>query len=138
MILLQSPKGIFIFFDYAVVFLAIIANIIVLHAVVASRIGLSGYRRFLISLTLSDLYICFVNVLTFCYQIWMLYSTTSSAEKCGANFLRALQLAGFFANLLNLCGMSVDHFVGIFYPMQYRYVSFTLSKAIYLNIISSK
>ena len=34
-------------------------------------------------------------------------------HRVGAHLARSLQLTGYIANLLNLSGMSIDHYVGI-------------------------
>ena len=120
---MQSSIPIFLqwldFIDAVVVLLAIVANCMVLYAVSQSDLSLPGHRRFLISLSAGDLYMCFVNVLTLCYIFGTTYGQENSQlsktllSSCSANLLRTLKLAGFLTNLLNLCGMSLDHMIGI-------------------------
>ena len=86
-----------------------------METVIRVRFGLSGYRRFLISLIASDLYICFINIITFCLPL-----AGSLLDKCTADLIRILQIIGFIVNLLNLCAMTVDHFMGIVHPLRYR------------------
>ena len=120
----NTPKGYFLYFDYCVVAIAIVVNIFMLVAVIRARITLVGYKLFLISLTTSDIYVCLVNIFSMIYQAItqqkFVRDRVSSFILCGAKTLRTLQLAGFFASLLNIVGMSFDHFFGVAYPMQYR------------------
>ena len=120
--------------------LAVAVNLLALAAVINCKIRLPGFRRFLISLTSGDLYVALVHVLTIWFQV---FSGNTTEEplidhpyfKCGANVLRTLQLAGFFINLLNLCGMSLDHFVGIAYPLKYqRWMTGTMSRITVVSI----
>ena len=116
-----GPKGGFVYFDLAVVILAIFANCFVLIALVRSKMNVLGYRRFLMSLAMCDLYSCVVNLSTVAYQLSMVLFTKPPAfMHCGANVLKTLQLAGFFTNLLNLGAMSIDQFLGVIYPVSYR------------------
>ena len=114
--LFDGPKGGFVIFDYLISLLAVFGNLIVLDAICRSHFSLKGYRRFLISLSLSDLFMCLVNVLLFVFQISPFFESDSQ-------FFRSLQLVGFTSNLLNLCGMSTDHAIGLLYPLKYNYVS---------------
>ena len=122
--LFDGPKGAFVLFDYAISLIAVFSNFLVLGGIVRAKFSLKGYRRFLISLTISDLYICIVNLLFFFLQIALVVIVDDHAvAECALQILRSLQLFGFFANLLNLCGMSADHVMGLLYPLQYQYVS---------------
>ena len=114
--LVEGGKGHLIFFDYTVIFLAIILNILALVGTVKARFVLTNYRRYLISLVISNLLICLVNVCLFINHILVVFNETrgfSGFQNCIACFQRSSLLFAIFANLLTLIGMSIEHFIGI-------------------------
>ena len=59
------------------------------------------------------------------FDIFQLEYKENNTTICFAYSLRVLQLVGFFNNLLNLCGMSVDHFIGVAHSINYRSIMTT-------------
>lgn len=103
--------GAFILFDLIIQVLAIVGNGLVLFAVVQVEIGLSGYRRFLVSLLANDLFLSISQVFI---GIYLEFGTDiDKRHSCVGTFLDSLKLFAVFAALFNLCGMSIDHLVGI-------------------------
>lgn len=109
--IVSGPKGGFVFFDYVVSLAAVVVNLVVLVSVIKAKIHLRGYKYFLTSLGVSNLYLCCVNIGIFVTEAVQLHYRTD--VMCLLRILRSLQMAGFIANLLNLSGMSYDHLVGI-------------------------
>ena len=95
-LLLNGPKGSFIIVDYVVLALAIIFNCLVLQGIVKAHFNLAGYRRFLISLVISELYVCAVNLALFLFEIMTWYLPNSFGNHCESHVLRSFQLVGFF------------------------------------------
>ena len=130
----EEKNLLFAYYEVTIITLAIFINCVVLSAVIRCHLSLPGYRRLLVSLSIGDLYICVVHGLTLAYHLlWLnvkerqnLEAWLSVLRPCAGIVLRDLKLLGFFANLLNLVGMSIDHFVGCVYPVKYQIVSFFL------------
>ena len=169
-------------FEILVTILAILANAIVLPALVYTQGILPGYRRFLISLSSGDIYISVIHLMSLFSHNFMASSLPSKIELptnvndnvddksminlvddpnfnyslhifktnlsglfhlmndldfsqnkiepqepwpllCINDIIRTLKLCGFLISLLNLVGMSIDNFIGVYFPVKYHYVS---------------
>ena len=114
-----------------------IFNLVALIAVAKAKFSLKAYQRFLISLLSSNLAICLVNILMQIQQEASEKTNSNddsnnnnsteeivkSKQKCWAEIGRSLEIVALVGHLLNLCAMSVDHFIGIVYPLQYLEIS---------------
>ena len=109
---MESTEGGFLILDGCLLVLSLVGNILALQGVYMTRFRLTGYRRLLISLVVGDLYLCAVHLLDKGNQL-MVAASLSGCCRCSTFFIRSLLLVGVFANLFNLCGMSVDHYIGI-------------------------
>ena len=116
-LIFQGPKGIFILYDYVISLIAIIVNLAVLRSVIKAKIKLKGYKYFLASLGFSDLFLCLVNVALFITEGFRVYLFDI---QCWGQIFRSLGMSGLIVNLLNLSGMSFDHFIGICHPFRYN------------------
>ena len=140
----------FIYVDSVLAILAFVTNILILIAVVNTKFGMAGFRKLVINLTVGDLYISIMNMASIIYQFYLSYlsydeemaldsnqnqSFTMVMVRCTANLIRTLKLVGFFANLLNLLGMSADHYFGIVYPLRYKVVVSNRSLNIFIVAI---
>ena len=115
----------FFIFDLSVVGVALIVDTTALIVVILCSFQLAGYRRFLISLSAGNCYTSLVNLFVLLHQLAASkYGNIQERdfEMAGA-ILRTLKLTGFALALLNLCGMSFDHYLGIFHAVKYRHVS---------------
>ena len=119
--IVPTEKGNIVAVDYITLALAIIGNLMALRGVLQGKFSLVGYRRFLLSLIASDLFICFIRFLLYLNQA--LATSSGSFHQGALAILRSLFTLALFINLMNLCAMSIDHFIGLAYPHKYRYVS---------------
>ena len=94
-ILKTNPKGWLSWLDVAIVTISTLCNLIVLSGVYHGTFRLAGYKRFLFSLTLADLYICIVNISILTYDI---STSFSSQGEIAHRLLRTAQIIGFFGN----------------------------------------
>ena len=116
-----SFKDGFVLLDFLFLAMAVMGNIIVLIGLLKIKLSLVGYRRFLISLVASDLFICGVHLFSLSNQFLAATvvegvdasSTFIIIHQCLTCITRSLTLFGIFAILFNLCGMSVDNLIGV-------------------------
>ena len=105
--------------------LAIVANVMSLLALYHIRNRLNSRYRLIISLTMSDLFIGASVVLHSVNRVMNpLWLTQGSdvhriASSCSLVLLRALNTTALNISLLNLMGMSIDHYIAISRPLHY-------------------
>lgn len=141
----QDADLYFAYFDATIVGLGFVANVAALVVVPQCRFQMAGYRRFLISLTVGGLFTCIINALLLGHDFYSrsLISVNKFADnqplsqlklfQCIGNILRTLKLSCFLVSLLNLCGMSLDHYIGIMHPMRYHEVGCFLVTLAYIT-----
>ena len=122
---LRGAKGVFVLYDYSVSCIAILLNLLILVSLARTRIHLTGYKYFLVSLSVSDLYLGITNLTIIISHAILQGSAAydfdeSNTTRCVSHAFRCLQMIGFLSNLFNLCGMSYDHLIGIVYPLNYH------------------
>ena len=136
-------RGRFVVFDLTMSTLAIILNVFVFLGIVKAKLHLRGYRVFLMSLCLSDIYASIVNIGSNIVQVLSTKKALDpmidpgqedSSMQCWIHIFRSLQIASFTLNMLTLCAMSIDHFIGIVHPLKYNVL---LSKrTVYCSVVS--
>ena len=161
----HSPLSIAVFVIDAMILLAsAVANCFALQGAMIGEFGFACYRRFLISLLISDLYIVGVHSCQILFQILSMQephlfifqsidsmsNDVSSAaagqslssgslsieiSECLVVAFRRLAIVGICANLLNFCAMSTDHFVKLIFPLNYNTIMSHLNVTTALVII---
>ena len=110
----QGSKGGVAIVDYTLLSLGAIFNCLALHSVLNTHFSLRAYRCFLISLVVSDIFVVVINLINVCNQALAdQLPIDDQYQPCVTNFLKGLLIFGVLANLYNLCGMSIDHYIGI-------------------------
>ena len=115
----------FSFCELCVPLVAILGNLMALDGVVHGNIAIAGYRRFLISLLASDIYICVVKISIATSEkiLQPFFNVSMQLHKCLGEIGRSLEIGGYIAYLLNLCGMFIDHYIALVHAHNYRFVS---------------
>ena len=89
-------------------------NLLTLIASAKAKFTMKAYKKFLMSLLTSNLCICFVNTLMSSLELAAENKNISDKSyKCFAGIGRSFEIVALVGHLLNLCAMSVDHFIGI-------------------------
>ena len=106
-------------------FIAITINILSLFALFHIRNRLNSHYRLIISLSISDLLVG-VSILLYVTNkvinpipVYSHEPYNNGSERCTFIFLRALNTTALNISLLNLMGMSIDHYLAINKPLHY-------------------
>ena len=130
---MNSKTALKLSFDLTILAIAVVFNSIAIDGVLHSSITLIGYRRFLIGILVSDIYICIVKAVFFIRQIITISThVNSSLIKCFYNMERTMEMIGFIAFILNLTAMFIDNFVSLVFPIRYRKI---MNNAVVKNMV---
>ena len=112
--------------DSTMLALAIVGNCIALEGVLMGKITMICYRRFLASLLFSSIYICFFRAIYIAVAAGTDQKGIKSSQaddnqpelfgisvSCIFVIQRFFEMVGYYAFLMNLGGMFLDHFVAI-------------------------
>ena len=105
--------------DALILMTALLANGFAMDGVINCGIRLANYRRYLVSLLASGIFLCAIDIIYIICYVFQINGITHETIKCLFHMERSLEMIGFITLLLNCVGIFFDHFIGIVYPHHY-------------------